>query len=192
MNIIKNIHIHLQLSPQTRSLEIQFFHQRVCWLFSFCVSAPNVPFLLGFGSLGLTGNVSPPFAGWPSVGFASRGRCRRAGYPQRGEGTRSLGQAHCPCQQGSLSQQRRLAPVPTLSLSRRRGKSNALRYHHQLTSVLPQRLWVLIQSELPFKLLILTPPLPWVPQPPGQTTAASYIYNLLPQCSSLAFSVSNT
>lgn len=27
---------------------------------------------------------------------------------------------------------------------------------------------------------------------PGQTTAASYIYNLLPQCSSLAFSVSNT
>lgn len=52
--------------------------------------------------------------------------------------------------------------------------------------------WVLIQSELPFKLLILTQPLPWVPQPPGQTTAASYIYNLLPQCSSLAFSVSNT
>lgn len=113
MNIIKNIYIHLQLSPQTRSLEIKSFHQRVCWLFSFLVSAPNVPFLRGFGSLGLTCNVSPPFAGWPPVRFASRGRCRRAGYLKRGEGTWSPGQAHCPCQQGSLSQQRRLAPVPT-------------------------------------------------------------------------------
>lgn len=80
---------------------------------------------------------------------------------------------------------------PRLSLSRRRGQPDALRYHRQLTSVLPQRLGSLL-SGLPFKLLILTPPLPWVPRPPGQTTAASYTYNLLPQCSSLAFLVSNT